>query len=70
MSHAELKAIIDRSSAEDRLFLAAYLQHLAARDDATVRRELSEAHHEIESGRKVRLTGLKRLHTSLVRAGL
>jgi hypothetical protein len=70
MSRAELKLIVDRSSAEDRLFLAAYLQHVTARGDAAVRRELTEAHQEIADGRKVRLAGLKRLHTGLVRAGL
>jgi hypothetical protein len=70
MSRAELKSIVDRSSAEDRLFLAAYLQHVAARTDATLQRELADAHQEIESGGKVRLSGLKRLHTSLVRAGM
>lgn len=70
VSRTELKSIVDRSSAEDRLFLAAYLQHLAAREDAKVKRELDEAHSEIECGRKVRLSQLKRLHTSLTRAGL
>lgn len=70
MSRAELKLIVDRSSSEDRLFLAAYLQHLADRDDVSVRRELMDAHQEITQGKKVRLAGLKRLHSSLVRAGL
>ncbi len=70
MSRAELKSIVDRSSAEDRLFLAAYLQHLSARDDVSVSRELAEAHDEIDKGKKLGLAGLKRLHTSLVRAGL
>ena len=70
MSRVELKSIVDRSSAEDRLFLAAYLQHVAARDDATVQRELMDAHQEIARGHKVRLAGLKRLHTGLVRTGL
>jgi hypothetical protein len=70
MSRTELKSMVDRSSAEDRLFLAAYLQHIAARDDATVARELAEAHDEIAKGKKVGLTGLKRLHTNLVRTGL
>jgi hypothetical protein len=70
MSRVELISIVDRSSAEDRLFLTAYLQHVAARDDAVVQRELMDAHEEIARGRKVRLAGLKRLHAGLVRAGL
>jgi hypothetical protein len=70
MSRVELKSIVDRSSAEDRLFLSAYLQHVAARDDVTVQREVLDAHREIAKGKKVRLAGLKRLHSGLVRAGL
>jgi hypothetical protein len=64
MSRAELKSIIDRSSAGDRLFLAAYLQYLSARDDISVSRELAEAHDKIAKGRKLGLAGRKRLHTS------
>lgn len=70
MSRTELQSIVDRSSAEDRLFLTAYLPHVAAREDATVKRELDEAHGEIERGGKVRVSQLRRLHTSLRRAGL
>ena len=70
MSRAELKSLVDRSSAEERLFLSAYLQHLAARGDATVQRELDDAHREIERGQKVRLPQLKRLNATLTRAGL
>ena len=70
VSRTELKSIVDRSSAEDRLFLSAYLQHLGARDDAAVKRELDETHREIERGKKVSLSQLKRLHSTLARAGL
>jgi hypothetical protein len=70
MSRAELKSLVDRSSAADRLFLSAYLQHLAARDDATVQREVDDAHREIERGQKVRLPQLKKLHATLARTGL
>jgi hypothetical protein len=70
MSRVELKSIVDRASVEDRLFLSAYLQHVSARDDVTVQREVADAHEEIAKGKKVRLSGLKRLHAGLVRAGL
>lgn len=70
MSRTELKAIVDRSSAEERLFLSAYLHHLAARDNPAFQEELSHAHREIEQGQKVGLRQLKQLHRTLVKTGL
>lgn len=70
MSRNELKAVVDRSSQEDRLFLAAYLQHLAGRDDPAVQVELTSAQREITRGRKVNLKQLKRLHRTLLPYGL
>jgi hypothetical protein len=70
MSRNELKAVVDRSSTEDRLFLSAYLQHLATRDDPAVQTELANAHREITRGRKVNLRQLKRLHRTLASTGL
>ena len=70
MSRNELKAVVDRSSTEDRLFLTAYLQHLATREDPALQTELANAHREITRGRKVTLRQLKRLDRSLTRTGL
>lgn len=70
MSHNELKAVVDRSSAEDRLFLSAYLQHLAGRNNPAVQNELTDGHREIARGKKVGLKQLKQLDRSLTRAGL
>jgi hypothetical protein len=70
MSRDELQAIVDRSSTEERLFLAAYLRHLANRDDPTVRREISLSHSEIRRGKKVTLRKLKRLNGMLAKTGL
>lgn len=70
MSRNELKAVVDRSSQEDRLFLAAYLHHLAGRDDPAVQSELTNSHREIARGRKVGLKQLKRLNRSLTLSGL
>ena len=70
MSRNELKAVVDRSSTEDRLFLSAYLQHLATRDDPTTQTELTNAHREISRGKKVNQRQLKRLHRTLANASL
>jgi hypothetical protein len=70
MSRDELKTLIDRSSIEDRIFLSAYLKHIAAKDDPSVQRALGDAHREIERGKKVRLSQLKSLHRTLAKSGL
>jgi hypothetical protein len=70
MSRNELKAVVDRSSVEDRLFLSAYLQHLATRDDPKFQAELTNAHREINRGKRVNLGQLKRLHRTLASASL
>lgn len=70
MSRNELKAVVDRSSQADRLFLAAYLQHLAGREDPATQTELANAHREIARDRKVNLKQLKGLHRTLSHTGL
>ncbi len=70
MSRNELKAIVDRSSAEERLFLSAYLQHLATRDDPATQTELTNAHREIARGKKVGLRQIKQLHRTLTSVSL
>jgi hypothetical protein len=70
VSRSELKKIVDRSSPADRLFLAAYLQHLTSRDDSALHDELAAAHREIERGKKVNLRQLKQLDRSLAKSGL
>ncbi|MEJ1974511.1 MAG: hypothetical protein WDM96_19310 [Lacunisphaera sp.] len=70
MSRNELKAIVDRSSSQDRLFLSAYLQHLGSKNDPAVQTELANANQEITRGHKVRLRQMKQLHRSLSKARL
>ncbi len=70
MSRAELTSLIDRSSTEERLFLAAYLRHLSTREDPGFQSELANAHREIEGGKKIGLLQLKRLHQTLAKTGL
>ena len=70
VSRAELKKIVDRSSPAERLFLAAYLQHVTARDDAAFQEELAAGHREIEQGNKINLRQLKQLDRTLTKTGL
>lgn len=70
MSSAELKSLVDRSSTDERLFLAAYLRHLSSQDDVALGDELAGAHREIAGGKKVGLRQLKRLHQTLAKTGL
>lgn len=65
MSRRELQALVDRSSSADRLFLSAYLRHLATRDDPSVQIELANANREIVRGKKVGLQQMKQLHRTL-----
>ena len=67
---ADLTSLIDRSSTEERLFLAAYLRHLSTSEDPGLHEELAGAHREIEGGKKVGLRQLKRLHQTLAKTGL
>jgi len=55
---------------EERLFLSAYLRHLANRGDAALQGDLASAHREIERGHKVNLRQMKRLHQTLAKSGL
>lgn len=61
MSHAELMSLVDRSTEEERLFLAAYLRHVARKDDPEHLKKLSESHQKIENGEKINLLELKNL---------
>ena len=70
MARVELQSLVDRSSAEGRLFLAAYLRHVSTQDDAALQSELAGAHREIEGGKKVGLRQLKRRHQTLAKTGL
>ena len=70
MSRNELQAIVDRSSAGERLFLSAYLQHIGSRNDPAVQTELANANREITRGHKVGLRQMKQLHRTLASASL
>jgi len=69
MTLQELKQGIDQSTPEERLFLAAYLKHLARRDDPAYRQELSRLRDEMNAGRRVNLEQVKRMHQALEAEG-
>ncbi len=65
MTVAELKSGIEQSSLEDRAYLAAFLKHLARKDDPAFQSELSRLNEEIDGGKKISLEQAKRLHETL-----
>ena len=70
MSVAELKRIVDKTSTEERLFLQAYLDHLARAGDPANAADLSRRMREMDAGKKVTLALAKKLHESLLKQGL
>jgi len=70
MSTAELKQTAESLNAEERIFLAAYLKHLARRDDPAYQAELTRLNDEIEGGRKFTLDQVQHLHETLKARGL
>jgi hypothetical protein len=70
MTHTDLIKTVDGLGAEDRIFLTAYLQHLARVDDPVHRAQLGQRNRRIESGRKITLEQAQRLHDALESEGL
>ena len=70
MTVDELKRGIEQSTPEQRLFLAAYLKHLARNDDPAYHAELTRLNKEIDEGKKFSLEQVKHLHETLKREGL
>lgn len=70
MSVAELKKMVDQTTPEERLFLQAYLDHLARRDDPANAEDLFRRMKEIDSGKKVTLAQARKLHQALLKQGL
>jgi len=53
MSHAQLIEFVDRSSPEDRLFLQAYLEHVARASDPEYGRDLDRRLEAMRAGDEV-----------------
>jgi hypothetical protein len=70
MSRAELIEIVDRSSPEDRLFLHAYIEHLARAADPEDGRELDRRLETMRAGNEVSLDEARKLHDALSAQGL
>lgn len=70
MSHQELKATVDSLSAEDRVWLAAYLMHLERRDSEANKAELARLNREIDEGRSYTLEQFEKVDAALNAEGL
>ena len=70
MSRAELIAIVDRTSPEDRVFLQAYVEHLARAADPESGRELDRRLEAMRAGKEISLEDARRLHEELAAKGL
>ena len=70
MSRAELIAIVDRTSPEDRLFLHAYIEHLARAANPEEGQELDRRLDAMRAGNEVSLEEARRLHDALFSKGL
>jgi hypothetical protein len=66
MSHAELIEIVNRSSPEDRLFLSAYLEHLARSSRPEDGKDLDRRLDAMRAGNEVSLDEARKLHEALV----
>jgi hypothetical protein len=70
MSHAELIEMVDRTSPEERLFLHAYIEHLACEADPEHGRELDRRLESMRAGNEVSLEDARKLHETLAARGL
>ena len=70
MSTLELKRTAENLTAEERVYLAAYLKHLARVDTPAYQAELTRLNNEIDTGKKFTLAQVQRLHEALQAEGL
>jgi len=70
MSHVELIEMVDRTSPEERLFLSAYIEHLACAADPEHGRELDRRLEAMRAGTEVSLEDARKLHEALAARGL
>ena len=62
MGIAELKKVVEDTNREERIFLAAYLQHVERRDNPAHRKGLDSLCDEVSSGRRYSLERFRDLH--------
>ena len=70
MTVTEIQSGIEQSSPEERAYLAAFLKHLARKDDPAYQAELTRLNEEIDHGKKISFAQAKQLHEALKAEGL
>jgi hypothetical protein len=70
MSRTELIAIVDQASPEDRVFLQAYVEHLARAANPESGNDLDRRLESMRAGREISLDDARRLHEELAAKGL
>ena len=70
MSTLEIKRTAENLTAEERVYLAAYLKHLARVDTPAYQAELTRLNNEIDTGKRFTLAQVQRLHEALQAEGL
>ena len=70
MSTTELKAVVDRATPEERVFLEHYLAHLRRVEDPQYAETLADRHRDMDAGLKVKWTEIKRIHRDMLKEEL
>jgi hypothetical protein len=70
MSSVELIETAKALTANQRIFLAAYLKHLGRKSDPASQAQLGRLNWEIDDGKKISFEQAKRLHQELKAQGL
>ncbi len=70
MSVAELKHTVDQCSREERLFLAAYLQHKMHAPELSEAADLETRMSQMDAGDKIPFSNILKLHEELIKAGV
>ena len=60
MSVAEIKQVVDRATDEERVFMAAYLQHVERATNSSHALELDQKLSEVETGKSLSLADFKK----------
>jgi hypothetical protein len=70
MSSVELIETANALTANQRVFLAAYLKHLGRKSDPAYQARLGRLNQEIDDGKKISFEQAKHLHQELKAQGL
>lgn len=70
MNTTELRAVVDQATPEERLFLSHYLAHIRRENDPEYAAELARRMKEMDEGKKVYWSDVKKLHEALAKLGL